>query len=83
MNELVEFLLVPRAQVDERLHCLVGVGRSVLPLSLLDDGNRVVCKRGKVGDAVVDVGRLVNPDERLVEDGEQVTEQLQRDGLHS
>ena len=43
--------------------------------------DQIVDKDGKIGDAAVDVGRLVDADEGLVEDGEDVAEELEGDGL--
>lgn len=81
VDEFVEAVFVARAEVDEGLDGLVGVGRDVLPLVLFDYGDGVVGEAGEVGDAVVDVGGLVDSDEGLVEDGEEVAEELQCDGL--
>lgn len=74
VHELVEVVLVALAEVDEGLHGLVRVGRDVLPLGFVDDGEHVVGEDGEVGDAVVDVGRFVDAHEGFVEDGEEVAE---------
>jgi hypothetical protein len=81
VDELVEVVLVARAQVDEGLDRLVGVGGHVLALAGLDGSDRVVDEEGEVGDGVVDVCGFVDADERLVEDGEEVAEELERGGL--
>lgn len=54
-----------------------------MALCALEYAKHVVGERGKVGHAIVDVGRFVDADKRLVEDCEQIAEQLQRDGLES
>ena len=70
-----------RAQVDEGLHCLVGVGGEVLSLGCFDDADGVVDPGGKVHDAVVYVGAFVDPHEGLVEDLEEVAEEAESVGL--
>jgi hypothetical protein len=52
-----------------------------LALAGLDGTDRVVDEEGEVGDGVVDVCGFVDADERLVEDGEEVAEELERGGL--
>lgn len=81
MNKLVKVVLVACAQINEGLHGLVRVGRGILPLGALDHRDRVVSEQGEVSDAAIDIGGLVHPDEWLVEDGEEITEQLEGDGL--
>ena len=81
VDELVEVLLVAAAEVDEALDGLVGVGGDVLALGGVEDAEGVVGEGGEVGDGVVDVGGFVDPHEGLVEDGEEVAEEVQRDGF--
>lgn len=81
VNELVEIVLVTGAEIDEGLDGLVRVGGDVLALGRGEDGEHVVEKGGEVGDGVVDVGGFVDADERLVEDGEKVAEELEGDAL--
>ena len=81
VDEFVEVVLVARAEVDEGLHRLVRVGGDVLALRLGQHGEHVVGEGGEVADAAVDVGRFVDAHEGLVEDGEEVAEELERDGL--
>ena len=81
VNEFVEVFLVACAKINERLHCLIGVGRDVLALGVLEHVEHVVGKGGEVSDAVVDVGRSVDADKWFVEDSEEITEKLERHGL--
>ena len=81
VDELVEIVLVSCAQVDERLDGLIGVGGDVLALGGGEDGEHVVGKEGEIGHGAVDIGGLVDADEGLVEDGEEVAEEVERDGL--
>ena len=88
VDEFIEVVLVSLAEVDEGLDCLVGVGGDVLLTAFVDDlvllvgvgvGGRtyldhVVDEDREVGDAVVDVRRLVYPDQRFVEDRKEVSE---------
>lgn len=41
----------------------------------------VIDEHGEIGDAVVDVCRLIHTNERLIEDGEEVPEELKGSGL--
>ena len=79
--EFVKVVLVPCAEVDERLDGLIRIGGDVLTLGLFDDDKHVVCKIGEVRDAVIDIGRLVYADERFVEDSEEIAEELECDRL--
>jgi len=76
VDEFVQVVLVPCAQVDEGLHCLVRVGGEILALGRFDRSDCVTDEHGEVGDAAVYVGRLVHAHKRLVEDLEEVTEEL-------
>ena len=87
VDKFVEVVLVACTEVDESLNGLVGVGGDVLTLEGGEDGECVVCKGGKVGDGVVDVGRFVYADEGFVEDCEEITEEVKgyrffNHGLH-
>ena len=77
VDEFVEVILVPGAEVDEGLDGLVWVGGDVLALGGGDDGDGVVGEGGEVGDGGVDICRFVDADERFVEDGEEVAEELE------
>ena len=79
MNELVEIVLVAGAKIDERLDGLIRVSGDVLALGGSEDREHVIKERGEVGDGVVDVGGLVDADERLVENGEQIAEEVEGD----
>lgn len=81
VDEFIEVVFVAGAEVDERLDRLVGIGGDVLALGALDGDEHVVGEGGKVGDAVVDVGGFVDADEGFVEDGEEVSEELEGYGL--
>ena len=70
VHEFVEVVLVPCAEVDERLNGLIGIGGDILTLGFFDNDEHIVCKVREVRDAVVDIGGLVHADERFVEDGE-------------
>ena len=74
VDEFVEIVLVTTAEVDECLDRLVGIGGHVLPLSHGQHGEHVVGKDGEVGDAVVDIGRFINADQRFIENGEEIAE---------
>ncbi len=74
VDEFVQIIFVPGAEINESLHRLVGICRDVLTLSALYDSNSVVCEESEVGDAVVDVGGLVDSNEWFVEDGKEVAE---------
>jgi len=74
VDELVEVVFMSGAEVDEGLDGLVWVGRDVLPLGFVDDGEHVVGELGEVCDTIVDVGGFVDADKRFVEDGEEVAE---------
>ena len=76
VDEFVEVVLVPGAEVDEGLDGLIWVCGDVLTLSGGDDGDSVIGEGGKVGDGGVDVCRFVDADERFVEDSEEVAEEL-------
>jgi len=76
MDKLVQIVFMARAEIDESLHGLVGVGGKVLALRRLDDSDRIGDEDGEVGDAVVDVCGFVDADERLVEDLEEIAEEL-------
>jgi hypothetical protein len=77
VDEFVEVVFVAGAQVDEGLDGLIWVGGDVLALGGFDSADCVVDKEGEVGDGVIDVCGFVDADEGFVEDGEEVTEELQ------
>ena len=77
VDELVEVIFVSCAQVDEGLHCLVGICGNFLTLASLDCLDGIIDEHREICDAVVDIGRLVDAHKRLVEDGEKVAEQSQ------
>jgi len=83
MDELVEVVLVPGAQIDEGLDRLIGIRGHLLRLCLFDHDDHIIDEDGEVRYRVVHVRRLVHSNERLVEDGEQIAEQLQRDRLEN
>jgi hypothetical protein len=76
VDELVEIVLVACAEVDERLDCLVGICRDLLSLAGFDGLDCVIDEYSEICDAVVDVCRFVDSDERFVENGEEVAEEL-------
>lgn len=81
--ELVEVVFMSRAEVDERLNCLVGVGRDFLTLAGFNRLDRIIDEQGEVGDAVVNICGLVNADKGFVEDGKEVAEELESGWLRS
>ena len=81
VHEFIKVVLVPGAEVDEGLHCLVRIGGDVLSLRRLDDLDGVVGELGEVGDGAVHVGGFVHAHEGFVEDGEEVAEELEGGGL--
>lgn len=81
VDEFIEVVFVAGAEVDEGLDRLVGVGGDVLALGALDGDEHVIGEGGEVGDAVVDVGGFVDAHEGFVEDGEEVSEELEGYGL--
>lgn len=81
VNELVEVVFVAGAQIDEGLYGLIRVGRDFLTLTGFDGLDSVVGEQSEISDAVVYVCRLVNADQRFIEDGEEVPEKLQSSGL--
>jgi len=74
VDELVEIMLVPGAEVDEGLNGLIRVGGDILALSFVDDGEHVVGELGEVGNTVIYVGGFIDADKGFVEDGEEVAE---------
>lgn len=83
VHELVEIVFVTGAEVDESLDSLVRICGDLLTLAGFDSLDRVVNEYGEVCDAVVDICRLVHAHKRFVEDGEEVTEELEGCGLIS
>jgi hypothetical protein len=81
VDELVKVVLVTRTEINERLDGLVGICRDFLPLTGFDSLDGVVDEHGEIGDAVVDVRRLIHTNERLIEDGEEVPEELKSSRL--
>ena len=81
VDKLVEVVFVPSAKVNEGLNRHIWVSRDVLPLRFIYNGYGIVRKVGKVCNRVINIGRLVDSDKRFVEDGEKITEELQRNGL--
>ena len=81
VDEFIEIVLVPSAEINEGLDCLIWIGGYVLPLSGGEDGKHIVGKRSEVGDGVIDIGRFVDADEGFVENGEEVTEEVEGDRL--
>jgi hypothetical protein len=81
VDEFVEVVFVAGTEVNERLDGLVGIGRNVLTLGTINDGDGVVGESGEVGDAVVYVGGFVDADERVGEDCEEVAEESEGGGL--
>lgn len=81
VDEFVEIILMASTKIDEGLDCLVWIGGDVLTLSGSKDGEHVVGEGSKVGDGAVNIGRFVDADERFVEDGEEVAEEVKGDGF--
>lgn len=81
VDELVEIVLVACAEVDECLNSLVGICRNLLSLAGFDGLDRVIDEYSEICDAVVNVCGLVNADERLVEDGKEIAEEVECGGL--
>lgn len=81
VNELIEVVLVARAEVDECLDGLVGVCGDLLSLAGFNGLNRVINEHGEICDAVVDVCGFVDTDKWFVEDREEVAEELEGGGL--
>jgi hypothetical protein len=79
--ELVKVVFVARAQVDESLNGLIGICGDFLTLAGFDGFDCVIDEYSEVSDAIVNVCGLVHADERLVEDGEEVAEELKGSGL--
>lgn len=79
--EFVEIVLMSRAKVDEGLYRLIRVGRDVLTLCELQDSEHVVCEGCEICDGIIDICRFVDANERFVEDGEEVAEELKGDGF--
>lgn len=77
MDKFVKVVLVPRAQINEGLYRLVGVRRHLLSLASFNRLDRIVYEHGEISDAVVHICRLVNADQRFVENGKKVSEKLQ------
>lgn len=82
VHELVEVVLVARAQVDEGLDGLVRVGGEGLVLRGGDDFDGVVGEDGEIGDRVVHVCRFVDAHEWLVEDGKEGAEEFEGSRLN-
>ena len=87
VHEFVKVVLVACTDVDECLDGLIGICRHILPLALLNDADCVVGKGGEIGDGVVYICGFVYADERLIENGEKITEERQcgrflNDALH-
>lgn len=53
MDEFIQIMFVPGAQVYKCLDGLIWIGREVLPLGLFDHLDDVVDEGGEVDDAVV------------------------------
>lgn len=81
VNELVKIILMASAEIDEGLDCLVWIRRDVLTLSGSEDGEHIIGEGSEVGDGTIDIGGFVDADQGLVEDGEEVTEEVEGDGL--
>lgn len=79
--EFVEIILMASAKINEGLNCLVRIRRDVLTLSGGEDREHVIGEGSEVGDGAVDIGGFVDADERFVEDGEEVAEELEGDGF--
>lgn len=91
MNKLVEVVLMPLAEVNERLYGLIRICRCILLSTFLNDLDKwlvscrlvwrtstdldhIIKKDRKISNAVVNIGGLVDPNKRLVEDGEEISE---------
>jgi len=81
VNKLVKVVLVPSTKIDESLNGLIRVCGNILSLTGFDDADRVVDKESEVGDAIINIGGLVDAHERFVEDSEEVAEKLECSGL--
>ena len=62
MHEFVEVVFVALAKINKSLNSLVGVSRNVLFATFVHHHNHVIDEDGEVGDAVVDIGRLIDSD---------------------
>ena len=67
VDKLVEVVLVPRAQINKGLYCLVGVRRDFLSLTSFNRLDCIVYEHGEISDAVVHIRRLVDADKWFVE----------------
>lgn len=81
VDELVEIVFMAGTQVNEGLNCLIRICRDLLPLARFNHSNSVVNEHGKVGNTVVDACRLVDTNKRFIENGEQISEQMECGGL--
>ena len=77
VDKLVEVVLVSSAEVDEGLYSLIRICGDVLALGSGDYENCVVGEGGEVGDGGVHVRGFVDADERFVEDGEEITKEVE------
>ena len=80
--KFVEIVLVTRTEIDECLDGLVGICRNLLPLAGFDGLDRVIDEHGEIGNTVVYVRRFIHTDERFIEDGEKIAEELQSSRLY-
>lgn len=81
VDEFVEIVLMPSAEVDEGLNCLIGIGGNVLTLSGGEDGEHVVGEGSEVGNRIIDIGGFVDTDKGFVEDGEEIAEEVKGNRL--
>ena len=81
VDEFVKIVLMSLTKIYKGLHGLVWISGNVLALCLFHHGDHVIYESGKVGNAAIDIGGLVNADEGFVEDCEKVAEKLQGNRL--
>ena len=82
VDEVVEVVLVPGAEIDKGLNGLIWIRRDILSLGFLHNLKHVISESCKVSDAIVDVGGLVDADEGFIKYREEVTEELESYGLY-
>lgn len=78
VDEFIEVVLVTCTEINEGLNRLIGIGGHVLTLAGVDYFDGIVDEKSEVSNGVVHVCGFVNADKRFVEDGEEVSEQLER-----